>query len=56
MSIPFYRPLSTVMRILCIQAIIIGTLGGVLSFISSVKYIMKSDYTPCYIKEMDHDC
>ena len=48
--------MSIVMRILCIQAIVIGIIGGVLSFISSVKYIVKSDYTPCYIQEMGHDC
>ena len=45
-----------VTRILCIQAIIIGALGGVLSFISSIEYIVESDYTPCYIREMGHDC
>ena len=52
----YSRPMSILIRILCIQAIIIGAFGGVLSFISSVEYIMNSDYTPCYIKEMGHDC
>lgn len=50
------KSMHIVTRILCIQAIIIGTLGGVLSFISSIEYIVESDYTPCYIKEMGHDC
>ena len=48
--------MGIVMRILCIQAIIIGAFGGVLSFISSVEYIVESDYIPCYIQEMGHDC
>ena len=48
--------MGIVMRLLCIQAIIIGVLGGVLSFISSIQYIVESEYIPCYIKEMGHDC
>merc|ERR1712110_532260 len=34
------EPMGIVMRILCIQAIIIGAFGGILSFISSVEYIV----------------
>ena len=50
------RPLSILMKILCIQAILIGVFGGVLSFISSVQYIVESDYVPCYIEEMPSEC
>ena len=48
--------MSIVMRLLCIQAIIIGAFGGILGFISSIQYVMESDYVPCYIKEMPHEC
>ena len=43
-------------RILCIQAIVVGVFGGVLSFISSINYIRESEYVPCYIREMPHEC
>ena len=53
----FYsRKMSILMRILCIQAIVIGAFGGVLSFISSIQYIIDSEYVPCYIREMPHEC
>ena len=55
-QIPHFRPMSIVMRLLCIQAIIIGAFGGILGFISSIQYVMESDYVPCYIKEMPHEC
>ena len=48
--------MSIIVRILCIQAIIVGIFGGVLSFISSVQYIVDSEYVPCYIEEMGHEC
>ena len=43
-------------RIMCYQAIIIGLFGGVLSFISSIKYIKESSYVPCYMQEMERSC
>jgi len=43
-------------RILCIQAIVVGIFGGVLSFISSINYITESEYVPCYTQEMPHEC
>ena len=48
--------MSILMKVLCIQAIIIGAFGGVLSFISSIKYIIDSEYVPCYQREMPHEC
>ena len=48
--------MNILMRILCIQAIVVGVFGGVLSFISSIQYIIESEYIPCYIQEMGHDC
>ena len=50
------RPLSILMKIVCIQAILVGAFGGVLSFVSSVQYIVESDYVPCYIEEMPSEC
>ena len=38
------------------QAIIIGIFGGVLSFVSFVKYIKESSYVPCYMEEMARSC
>ena len=43
-------------RLMCHQAIIIGIFGGVLSFVSSVKYIKESSYVPCYMEEMARSC
>ena len=43
-------------RLMCYQAIAIGIFGGVLSFVSSVKYIKESNYVPCYIEEMARTC
>ena len=48
--------LGIVERIMCYQAIIIGLFGGVLSFISSIKYIKESSYVPCYMQEMERSC
>jgi len=48
--------LGIVERIMCYQAIIIGLFGGVLSFISSIKYIQESSYVPCYMQEMERSC
>ena len=48
--------MNIVVRVLCIQAIIVGIFGGVLSFISSVQYIVDSEYVPCYVEEMGHEC
>jgi len=50
------KSMHIIMRILCIQAIIVGAFGGVLSFISSIQYIIESEYVPCYIQEMGHEC
>ena len=48
--------LGIVERIMCYQAIIVGLFGGVLSFISSIKYIQESSYVPCYMQEMERSC
>jgi vesicular inhibitory amino acid transporter len=50
------RSLGIFERIMCYQAIIIGLFGGVLSFISSIKYIQESSYVPCYMQEMARSC
>jgi len=50
------RSLGILERLMCYQAIIIGLFGGVLSFISSVKYIKESSYVPCYMEEMSRSC
>ena len=50
------RSLGIFERIMCYQAIIIGLFGGVLSFISSIKYIQESSFVPCYMEEMARSC
>ena len=49
-------PASKLEWLLCCQAITVGILGGVLSFVSSIKYIRESSYVPCYIEEMERTC